>query len=96
MASSRTLLDDDRFRIVEWTIEPGDAIEMHTHPYDYAVLPSERATMWAVLPDGTELEVRLTPGEAYTRAAGAAHRMENRGTATVVFTEVESKAAPAA
>ncbi|GEK80050.1 cupin domain-containing protein [Agrococcus baldri] len=92
MASSRTLVDDDRFRIVEWMIEPGDAIEMHTHPLDYAVLPLERAVMWAVLPDGEELEVRLTPGEAYTRAAGAAHRMENRGTARVVFTEVEAKA----
>ncbi|SDS05731.1 cupin domain-containing protein [Agrococcus carbonis] len=91
MASSRTLVDDERFRIVEWTIEPGDAIEMHTHALDYAVLPQEGAVMWAVLPDGSELEVPLVPGEAYTRAAGAAHRMENRGAERIVFTEVESK-----
>lgn len=91
MAASRVLVDDDRFRIIEWTIEPGGAIEQHTHEFDYAVVGIARSTMWAVLPDGTELEVQIVPGEAYARGAGATHRMENRGTASVVFTEVEVK-----
>ena len=94
MASSRTLVDDERFRIIEWTIEPGDAIEMHKHEFDYAVLPAAGTVMWAVLPDGTELEVPIQPGESYTRVAGAAHRMDNRGAAPVVFTEVEAKGQP--
>ncbi|MGO3648900.1 cupin [Agrococcus casei] len=92
MATSRVFLDDDRFRITEWTIEPGDAIEMHEHEYDYAVVGVERSVMWAVLPDGSELEVQVEPGVAYTRQAGAAHQMENRGDVRVVFTEVEAKA----
>lgn len=95
MATARVLADDERFRIIEWTIEPGDAIEQHTHEHDYAVLGVERSTMWAVLPDGTELEVQVVPGEAYTRAAGTTHRMENRGDVRVVFTEVEAKATSA-
>lgn len=95
MAASRVFVDDDRFRIIEWTIEPGDAIELHTHEFDYAVVGVERSVMWAVLPDGSEFEVPIVPGEAYTRQAGATHRMENRGTARVVFTEVEAKAYPA-
>ncbi|MCU1473407.1 MAG: hypothetical protein JWQ92_1475, partial [Amnibacterium sp.] len=48
MATSRVLADDDRFRIVEWTVEPGDAIEMHTHELDYAVIGVERSAMWAI------------------------------------------------
>lgn len=92
MATSRVFVDDDKFRIIEWTIEPGDAIEQHTHEFDYAVVGVEPSVMWAVLPDGTELEVAIAPGAAYTRAAGATHRMENRGSVRVVFTEVEAKA----
>lgn len=92
MATSRVFVDDDRFRITEWTIEPGDAIEMHRHEFDYAVVGIEQSTMWAVLPDGTEFEVQIEPGVAYTREAGAEHRMENRSDARVVFTEVEAKA----
>ena len=91
MATSRVLADDERFRIVEWTVEPGDAIEMHTHEFDYAVVGIERSVMWAVSPDGTELEVQILPGEAYTRHAGATHRIENRADARVVFTEIEAK-----
>ena len=92
MATSRVFVDDDRFRITEWTIEPSGAIEEHTHEYDYAVVGVEPSVMWAVLPDGTELEVAIEPGVAYTRAAGTTHRMENRGSVRVVFTEVEVKA----
>lgn len=95
MATSRVFVDDDRFRIVEWTIEPGGTIDTHTHEFDYAVVGVEASTMWAVLPDGTELEVPIEPGRAYTRSAGATHRMENRGDVRVVFTEVEAKAYPA-
>ncbi|GAA1423820.1 cupin domain-containing protein [Agrococcus citreus] len=91
MTTSRLLADDDRFRIVEWTVEPGDSIEMHTHELDYAVVGVERSAMWAISPDGTELEVQLVPGDAYTRRAGATHRIENRGDVRVVFTEVEVK-----
>ncbi len=94
MATSRVLADDDRFRIVEWTIEPGDAIELHTHELDYAVVGVERSVMWAISPDGTEVEVQIVPREAYTRQAGATHRIENRGDARVVFTEVEAKGPP--
>lgn len=92
MATSRVFVDDDKFRIIEWTIEPGDAIEQHTHEFDYAVVGVEPSVMWAVLPDGTEFEVVIAPGTAYTRAAGVTHRMENRGSVRVVFTEVEVKA----
>ncbi|MCH1881702.1 cupin [Agrococcus sp. ARC_14] len=95
MATPKLLADDDRFRIIEWTIEPGDAIELHTHEHDYAVIGIEASTMWAVLPDGSELEVPIVPGEGYTRRAGATHRMENRGDVRVVFTEVEAKASTA-
>jgi quercetin dioxygenase-like cupin family protein len=82
--------DDGRFRVTRWTIEPGGAIPMHRHEYDYVVVPLVNGTMHAVAPDGTETVAQLRVGESYTRIAGVEHRVENRGdTDTVVFVEVE-------
>ncbi|ABK70635.1 cupin [Mycolicibacterium smegmatis] len=83
-------LDDGRFRVTRWTIEPGGAIPMHRHEHDYVVVPLVNATMHVVAPDGTDTVAELRIGESYSRIAGVEHRVENRGTTdTVVFVEVE-------
>jgi quercetin dioxygenase-like cupin family protein len=83
-------LDDGRFRVTQWTIEPGGHIPMHRHEYDYVVVPLVNGTMYAVSPDGTEVEAALRIGQSYSRTAGVEHRVENRGTTdNVVFVEIE-------
>ncbi|WP_087008060.1 cupin domain-containing protein [Gulosibacter sp. 10] len=83
-------LEDDRFRVTRWTIEPGGAIPMHRHEHDYVVVPLVTGTMHVLQADGGEFAAELECGESYTRSAGAEHRIENRdGDADVVFVEVE-------
>lgn len=83
-------LENDVFRVTKWTIEPGGAIPMHRHDYEYVVIPLVTDTMHVVNADGSEFDAELVTGQSYTRAAGAEHRIENRGSETdVVFVEVE-------
>ena len=83
-------LENDVFRVTKWTIEPGGPIPMHRHDYEYVVIPLVTDTMHVVNADGSEFDAELVTGQSYTRAAGAEHRIENRGSAAdVVFVEVE-------
>lgn len=89
-ATGEVQLENERFRVTKWTIEPGAAIPMHRHDYDYVVVPLVTDTMHVVGADGSEVVAELTAGASYTRPAGAEHRVENRGTQhAVVFVEVE-------
>ncbi|CAG7845601.1 hypothetical protein USB125703_01872 [Pseudoclavibacter triregionum] len=87
MAESVVEFASDAFRVTTWTIEPGDAIEFHVHEHDCVVLPREGGEMHVVLEDGSE---------PYERPAGSAHRVENRGEARIVFTEIEHLGRPIA
>ena len=83
-------LENDVFRVTKWTIEPGGSIPMHRHDYEYVVIPLVTDTMHVVNADGSEFDAELVTGQSYTHAAGAEHRIENRGSAAdVVFVEVE-------
>ena len=91
MARSEVLVDDGRFRVTRWTIEPGDRIDPHEHALDYVVVPLRDATMHVVDADGAVAETALRVGTAYAREAGARHEVQNRGDAVVEFVEVEAK-----
>lgn len=92
MASSTTQIDNGTFRSTKWTIEPGDAIPMHVHEHEYVVVPLVNETMHVINADGSEIVADIRIGESYTRPSGAEHTVENRGTRTVVFVEVEKLA----
>lgn len=83
-------LENDRFRVTRWTIEPGGAIPMHRHDHDYVVVPLMTGTMYVTAADGTEIRADLVEGRSYTRSSGATHQVENRdATCRVDFIEVE-------
>lgn len=83
-------LENDRFRVTKWTIDPGGAIPMHRHDYEYVVVPLVTDTMYVVTSDGDEIAAELVVGQSYTRPAGAEHTVENRGARSpIVFVEVE-------
>lgn len=89
MAISETQIDNGIFRVVKWTIEPGDAIPRHVHEYEYVVVPLVNDTMHVTNADGSEIAAELQIGQSYTRPAGAEHTVANRGTETIVFVEIE-------
>lgn len=90
MATGETQIDNGVFRVVQWTIEPDDAIPMHVHSHDYVVVPLVNATMHVTPADGVEFATEIRVGESYARAAGAEHTVANRGTQPLVFVEIET------
>lgn len=90
MAHGEVQIENDRFRVTRWTIEPGGAIPMHTHDYDYVVVPMVTDTMHVTMADGSEIVTELVAGVSYTREAGGEHTVANRGTERdIVFVETE-------
>ncbi|TFB76724.1 cupin domain-containing protein [Cryobacterium glaciale] len=92
MATGETQIDNGIFRVTKWTIEPGDAIPMHVHEYEYAVVPLVSETMHVINADGSEIVAEIRNGQSYTRPSGAEHTVENRGSRTIEFVEVEKLA----
>ncbi len=87
---SELQLENDRFRVTKWTINPGGAIPMHRHDYEYVVVPLVTDTMYVVTADGDEIAAELVVGQSYSRPAGSEHTVENRGDRdSIVFVEVE-------
>lgn len=83
-------LENEHFRVTEWTIEPGGTIPMHLHEHEYVVVPMVTDTMHVVNADGSEVVAELVAGQSYTRPSGAEHRIENRvSSEPIVFVEVE-------
>lgn len=83
-------LENDVFRVTKWTIDPGGAIPMHRHEYEYVVVPLVTDTMHVVTADGDEIIAELVVGQSYSRPAGSEHTVENRGERDpIIFVEVE-------
>jgi quercetin dioxygenase-like cupin family protein len=87
---ARIQLENEHFRVTEWTIEPGGKIPMHQHDYEYVVVPMVSDSMHVVNSDGTETQSHLVTGQSYTRPAGSTHQIESRTSQqNIVFIEVE-------
>lgn len=87
---SAVQLENEHFRVTEWTIDPGGVIPMHRHDYEYVVVPMVTDTMHVVTASGEEIVAELVAGQSYTRPAGSEHQVENRTSdSPVVFVEVE-------
>jgi quercetin dioxygenase-like cupin family protein len=92
-AYAEVQLENEHFKVTKWTIEPGAAIPMHRHEYEYVVIPLVTDTMHVTNGDGGEFMADLTAGQSYTRPAGVEHKIENRTSQNaVVFVEVEKMA----
>jgi mannose-6-phosphate isomerase len=82
-----TVLDEaDGFKVKRIEVLPGKRLSYQKH--------AQRAEHWVIVA-GTAVvtlddsEVTVNEGEAIDIAIGAAHRVENRGTKTLVFIEVQ-------
>lgn len=89
MTHSEVTYENDQFRATKWTIPPGDHIPMHTHEYDYVVVPLCNTVMHVRTDSGELLEAQMQIGTSYGRPAGSAHECLNRGQDEIVFIEVE-------
>ncbi len=53
------------------------------------VVPLTEGILWATAEDGTETAVELSIGQSYAGAPEAAQTIGNRGTAWIMFVEIE-------
>ena len=91
-ANFRLLLENERVRVLEYSLAPGQRDAWHTHPAKLSyVLAGGRLRIH--LPDATPIEVIETTGEARWSEMLGAHSAENVGDAPVriVLVEVKSR-----
>ena len=89
----RVTLENDRVRVLEAVLAPGDKEQMHSHPaYVFYVL--EGGTMRSHTADGKTSQSELRPGQVFYRDP-LTHWAENVGTTTVRVVLVELKTLPA-
>ncbi len=85
----RVKLENDRVRVLEATLQPGDREQPHSHPaYVFYVIEGGRVRNHAA--DGTTSEAELKPGDVVYRDA-LTHWAENIGTTTIRLVLVEMK-----
>ena len=85
----RVVLENERLRVLEATLQPGDQEQMHSHPASvYYVIAGGRVRNHAA--DGKVSESELAPGLAVYRDP-VTHWAENIGTTTIRIVLVELK-----
>ena len=85
----KVLFENERVRLLEVRMKPGESSAMHSHPA-YAIYPLSDATATFTSPDGDRVEVEMKAGEALWHEAES-HAVENHGTseARVVLFELK-------
>jgi quercetin dioxygenase-like cupin family protein len=85
----KVLLENDRVRVLDFWLKPGDKIPMHSHPagVTYFVTGGKVKT---TLPDGKVTEMEPKAGEARW-AEAVTHANENTGTTEAHVIVVEMK-----
>ena len=82
-------LENDRVRVLEWRLKPGQKDKMHSHP-DGIVIELADATLKSTLPDGTSTTRALVNGEVTWRGA-MSHSIENIGATEAHALAIELK-----
>jgi beta-alanine degradation protein BauB len=84
------LLENNRVRVLEVRLTPGQKAPMHNHPNDHVVYVVNDAKMKLGFPDGKSSVFELKSGQALWLEAGA-HDAENVGKTEVRNIVVEVK-----
>lgn len=73
---TRLIFENERVRVWEFTLQPGESIEAHKHDLDYFFYPIEGATPEVARTTGTT-RLTLNAGEVYFRKGGDTHAAKN-------------------
>ena len=81
--------DDGRLRVTRWSFEPGTETGVHTHEFDYVVVPITGGHLTSTPSSGDVIEMHQVAGESYARDKGATHNVRNNSSLFVEFVEIE-------
>jgi quercetin dioxygenase-like cupin family protein len=76
--ATRLLLENERVKVWEMRLEPGEASDLHRHTMDYLLYILEGTTIDADRPDGTSSRYPVTPGRIFWVERGGVERAVNR------------------
>jgi mannose-6-phosphate isomerase-like protein (cupin superfamily) len=86
----RVLLENERVRVTEWRLAPGEATGRHRHERDYLVVPLASGRVRLVEEGEAEpVTAELEAGRPTYRKAGHSHDVVNDNPGELVFIEVE-------
>lgn len=77
----RLVLENDKVRVMEVVLRPGERAPMHNHPHDHVVYVMNNAKFRLEFPDGKSGEFDLKAGQALMIDAGP-HETTNIGETT--------------
>ena len=89
MANANVLIDNDKVKVTEWSLEVGDSTGHHIHEYNYIVVPMLDGELSIVDKDNNETISKLTKGGAYYREKGVEHNVLNNNKTPYSFIEIE-------
>ena len=75
---TRLLLENDRVKIWEMVLEPGEASDLHQHTLDYCLCIVAGSSVDADPPGRESFRVAVKPGEVFYVPRGGAERAVNR------------------
>jgi quercetin dioxygenase-like cupin family protein len=73
---TKLLFENERIRVWEFTLQPGEMIEAHKHEHDYFFYPIEGGTLEVTRPSGVT-RATLEAGKVYYRPGGDTHAAKN-------------------
>jgi quercetin dioxygenase-like cupin family protein len=76
-AGHKILFENDRVRVLDVQINPGETSEMHTHPANVVYALSSAQVVFS-FPDGTSREVAIKEGDLVW-SEGTTHEVRNIG-----------------
>ena len=73
---TKLIFENERVRVWEFTLQPGQAIDAHKHELDYFFYPIEGGTLEVTRASGST-RITLKAGEVYFRKGGDTHAAAN-------------------
>ncbi len=91
----RVLMENDRVRVWQITLRPGESQAWHQHEHPYLVVAVEGAMNVVTVVDGKEIPAPEPTGAVIYREPGPVHMLTNIGETTYVSRLVELLDVPA-
>ena len=83
-------IENDRVIVTEWRFAPGAETTLHTHEYDYVVVPQTTGQL-LIKSEAVERISDLVIGKSYSREKGVKHNVVNINNYEFIFIEIEMK-----
>lgn len=91
MAAYVTVFEDDKTRITQWTMKPGEQTGWHSHDFDFVVVQQSGGRLHLDYADGSQREIDYAPGNILTGSAPVEHNAISVGDETIHSMEIEYK-----